>query len=225
MFNNSEAISIPRLRDGDQISNCRGKIRKKSSISFHPSSADEQLATRAAWEQSSTRQPETETFNLVYNMFNNSEAIDSSIPRLRDGDQIFPNFDPNEINYSSSYLNGEVYHNSNGRIEPVNEMFGNINTVRRMDSNRNLLSEIPPMSSLCSLSSSQMRDNTVIPQASESPLGRKSQQIRLLFSALQDTEIEYLQWVDDYSPEGGQSFSIRSDTPCIVVSKLSVVSR
>ena len=140
-------------------------------------------------------------------------------------DQIFLNFNPNEINYSSSYLNGEVYHNSNGRIEPVNEMFGNINTVRRMDSNRNLLSEIPPMSSLSSLSSSQMCDNTVIPQASETLLGRKSQLIRLLLSALQDTEIEYLQWVDDYSPEGGQSFSIRSDTPCIVVSKLSVVSR
>ena len=155
-------------------------------------------------------------------MFNNSGAI--SIPRLRDGDQIFLNFNPNEINYSSSYLNGEVYHHSNGRIEPVNEMLGNINAVRRMDSNCNLLSEIPPMSSLSSRYSSQMRDNTVIaiPQASETPLGRKSQLIRLLLSALQDTEIEYLQWVDDYSPEGGQSFSIRSDTPCIVVSKLSV---
>ena len=171
------------------------------------------------------KRTETGTFNLVNNMFNNSEAIDSSIPRLCDGDQIFLNFNSNEINYSSSYLNGEVYHPSNGRIEPVNKMLGNLNTVSRKDSHRNLLSEIPPMGSLSSLFSSQMRDNIVmsaIPQASETPLGRKSQVIRLLHSVLQDTEIEFLQWLDDYSVEGGQSFYIRNDAPCILVSKLSV---
>ena len=53
-------------------------------------------------------------------------------------------------------------------------------------------------------------------------MGRQNEVIQRLNSMLQDTTIENVRWVDDYSPEGGQSFSVDNTYKSIQVSKLFV---
>ena len=144
-------------------------------------------------------------FGFLPNNFNMINESSSYVPPHEDGLEYGHNSadiagDNMAAHYFASDLNGEY----NG--------LGNINTENRMDIHDNVLRVIPDNNFVM----------TAAPPASVTSLGRKAQLIPLLHSGLQDPTIEYLQWIGVKSAEGGQSFYIRDNTECILVSKLFV---